>query len=424
MKRNAYIAIILTIFLLTGCSKEAEEIPRDDKTIQINIMHYFGDTDTDESAKCFKEIIENEFEEAFPNVQLVQSIYDNGTYKKKIKVLMASGEVPDIMFGYGGGFSQAYVDSGKLLNLDDYINEDYRNRMDMQMQENFIYDGKQYGICFSYWTGVLYCNMGLFEQAGVEIPKTYEELKEVSKILRKNNIQPVACGMLDRWHGQQWINNYTIQLAGAEFYKKMASGEESLDNEILIRSADLVQGLIRAEVFCDDIYNMTSSEAEEMFLEGDAAMIYIGNWYTSSAKERLGDKLAVTQMPVVPGAGFPNDYHGGGINGWMVSADTKYPELATEIAQWLAYRISCYQPQTSTFKIKEGDQVGNIDRINQDILDMYKDKENGGCAWDSIMLPEDADIWLDLCGKLFNMKFNGKGFAKLLKSQIDWRRDI
>ena len=55
---------------------------------------------------------------------------------------------------------------------------------------------------------------------------------------------------------------------------------------------------------------------------------------------------------------------------------------------------------------------------------MYKDKENGGCAWDSIMLPEDADIWLDLCGKLFNMKFNGKGFAKLLKSQIDWRRDI
>ena len=72
MKRNAYIAIILTIFLLTGCSKEAEEIPRDDKTIQINIMHYFGDTDTDESAKCFKEIIENEFEEAFPNVQLVQ----------------------------------------------------------------------------------------------------------------------------------------------------------------------------------------------------------------------------------------------------------------------------------------------------------------------------------------------------------------
>ena len=136
MKRNAYIAIILTIFLLTGCSKEAEEIPRDDKTIQINIMHYFGDTDTDESAKCFKEIIENEFEEAFPNVQLVQSIYDNGTYKKKIKVLMASGEVPDIMFGYGGGFSQAYVDSGKLLNLDDYINEDYRNRMDMQMQGN------------------------------------------------------------------------------------------------------------------------------------------------------------------------------------------------------------------------------------------------------------------------------------------------
>lgn len=409
------------IFILTSCSGEQQTAVQTEEKTTIHIMHYWGETDADESAKSFRKIVDGEFSKVFPNVELVESVYDNATYKKKIKVMMASDEVPDIMFGYGGGFAEPFVNSGKVLALDSYLSDEYRDKMEMDLQHDFIYAGQQYGICFSYWTGVLYCNQSLFDKAGVSIPQTYAELLEVSQQLRANDIQPIACGMLDQWPGQQWINNFTIQLGGAELYKKLAKGEESLDNDMLAEAADLVQKLVKEDVFCDDMYKMTSSEAEEMFLNGDTAMIYIGSWYTSVAEERLGDKLTVAKMPVLPGAQYTDDYHGGGSNGWMISANTKNPELATHVTEWLAYRLSCYQPQSSTFQLKKGNQVKNISKIEQDILDMYENKKEGGCAWDTLMRPESVDIWLDLCGQLFDLRFNGTGFTKLLKSQIEWR---
>lgn len=419
--RKWCLLLVFIAVLLIGCSDnmQTKETENTKEKTTIHIMHYWGENNADESAKCFREIIDNEFEEVFPNVELVEDVYDTETYKRRIKIMMASNEMPDIMLGHGGGFSEAFVNSGKVLALDPYLDEDYKDKM--TMQENFIYDGKQYGICYTYWMGVLYCNQSLFSQAGAEIPQTYEELLLASKKLREHNIQPVACGMLDQWHGQQWINNFTLQLGGAELYNRLAKEEETLDNETLATAADLVQNLVRKEVFCDDMSNLISSEAEEMFLNGETAMIYIGNWYTTTAEERLGDNLRVVKMPVVPGAQYLDDYHGGGTHGLMVSADTEYPELATEIVEWLAYRLSCYQPQSSTFQLAEGDQKRSIDAVEEEILQMYADKQESGCAWDTIMTLESSDSWLDLCGKLYDLRVNGTGFTKLLKSRIEWR---
>lgn len=144
----------------------------DDKII-IRMLHYWGDTDADISSRYFKQILENDFPKAFPNVELVQDTCDNETYKNKIKILMASDEQPDIMFSYGGGFMKSFVDAGKVLALDDYIDDFYKEHMKTDMQENFIFDGKQYGTCCTYGTGVLYCNQELFDKAGAEIPETY-----------------------------------------------------------------------------------------------------------------------------------------------------------------------------------------------------------------------------------------------------------
>lgn len=432
--------------LLTGnsvCAADAE-----DEKITLRIMHYWGDTDADISARYLKEILENEFEEAFPNVELVQEIYDNETYKSKIKVCMAADEVPDIVFGYGAGFSETFVKAGKILALDDYLDDFYKEHMLMDMQENFIYDGKLYGICLSYWTGVLYCNMALFEEIDAEIPETYEELIEVCERFRDADIQPIACGILDKWQAQQFINNYTIQLGGAELYNAIARGEESFDNEILAEAADFTANLVEKGVFQEDMYQLASNEAEEGFLNGNAAMIYIGSWFTSFAEERLGENLEVAKMPVVSSvvesadsvndsgnnnsdnasndsdinsAGVVshiNDYHGGGINGWMVSADTEYPELAADIVAWLGYRLSCYQPENATFIIEEGDEMAEISETSQEILDLYKDKANGGVAWDTLMRSDKADIWLDACTQLFEGKLDGQEFVKVLDSQM------
>ena len=343
--------------------------------ISIRMLHYWGDTDADVSSRYLKEILEEEFPKAFPDVELIQDTCDNETYKNKIKILMASDEQPDIMFSYGGGFMKSFVDAGKVLPLDDYMDDFYKEHMKTDMQENFIFDGQQYGTCCTYWTGVLYCNQELFDQAGAEIPETYEGLLESVKKLRSVGIEPIALGMVNKWPGQQWINNFTIQIGGAEHYKEMARGEASLNDPILAEAANLIENLITENAFCSDMYKLTSGEAEELFLSGGAAMIYIGSWFTTFAEERIGDNLKVAKMPVVPGAKYTEDYHGGGVNGWIASADTEYPELAANIVAWLSYELSCYEPECGSFTVESEDQKMNISPISQQILDMYENKK-------------------------------------------------
>lgn len=134
---------------------------------------------------------------------------------------MASDEQPDIMLCYGGGFMKSFVDAGKVLPLDDYMDDFYKEHMKNDMQENFIFDGLQYGTCCTYWTGVLYCNQELFDRAEAKIPETYEELLDSVEKFRNAGIEPIALGMVNKWPGQQWINNFTIQLGGAEHYKEI-----------------------------------------------------------------------------------------------------------------------------------------------------------------------------------------------------------
>ena len=387
--------------------------------ISIRMLHYWGDTDADVSSRYLKEILEEEFPKAFPDVELIQDTCDNETYKNKIKILMASDEQPDIMFSYGGGFMKSFVDAGKVLPLDDYMDDFYKEHMKTDMQENFIFDGQQYGTCCTYWTGVLYCNQELFDQVGAEVPETYEELLESVKKLRSAGIEPIALGMVNKWPGQQWINNFTIQIGGAEHYKEMARGEASLNDPILAEAANLTENLITENAFCSDMYKLTSGEAEELFLSGGAAMIYIGSWFTTFAEERIGDNLKVAKMPVVPGAKYTEDYHGGGVNGWIVSADTEYPELAANIVAWLSYELSCYEPECGSFTVESEDQKMNISPISQQILDMYENKKEGGIAWDTLMSPKQAGIWLDTCARFFEGRLNGRRFTESLASQID-----
>lgn len=387
--------------------------------ISIRMLHYWGDTDADVSSRYLKEILEEEFPKAFPDVELIQDTCDNETYKNKIKILMASDEQPDIMFSYGGGFMKSFVDAGKVLPLDDYMDDFYKEHMKTDMQENFIFDWQQYGTCCTYWTGVLYCNQELFDQAGAEIPETYEGLLESVKKLRSVGIEPIALGMVNKWPGQQWINNFTIQIGGAEHYKEMARGEASLNDPILAEAANLIENLITENAFCSDMYKLTSGEAEELFLSGGAAMIYIGSWFTTFAEERIGDNLKVAKMPVVPGAKYTEDYHGGGVNGWIASADTEYPELAANIVAWLSYELSCYEPECGSFTVESEDQKMNISPISQQILDMYENKKEGGIAWDTLMSPKQAGIWLDTCARLFEGRLNGRRFTESLASQID-----
>ena len=407
------MAILCIQFLKTDVMAMTQE----EKTT-IRILHFWGDSDTDPSCKYLNTLLSEEFEKDFPNVDLVQVTCDKETYKQKIKVLMAADELPDIMFDYGGGFSEAFVNAGRLLPLDDYLSVFYKQHVEEEDQINFIYNVKQYGIGFIQWQGVLYCNQEIFEKYDLDVPETYDQLKEACRVLRKAGIDPIACGMADKWAGAQFINNFMFQLCGLELYNNMAEVSQSMNNEKVTQAAQSVADLLNEGAFSENMMSMNSGDGEEEFLSGKAAMIYNGSWFARTVSDRLGNKVTAVKMPKLSGAVETEDYHGGCSYGWVVSSATEEPELSVQIAEWLAYNIGTFQPESSTFRIEKEDVRQEEDPLCQQIQKLYENKENGAMNWDVLLTPERASLWLDTCTELMAGFTNGRGFSWTMDAHL------
>lgn len=404
---------VLLLIMALSCVQFTTTIvmAQKEKKTTIRILHFWGDTDTDPSCKYLNILLAEEFEKEFPDVDLVQITCDKETYKQKIKVLMAADELPDIMFDYGGGFSEAFVNAGRLLNLDSYLSDFYKAHVNEQYQNNFIYDGKQYGIGFTQWTGVLYCNQELFNKYNLEIPETFNQLKSVCSEFRNEGIDPIACGMADKWAGAQLINNFMFQLCGLELYNDMSEVRQSMNNDKVVQAAQAVADLLGQGAFSENMMSMNSGDGEEEFLAGEAAMIYNGSWFARTVSDRLGDKVVAVKMPKLFGAVETNDYHGGCSAGWVVSSATQEPELSVKIAEWLSYNIGTFQPENSTFNIEKKDIRQKENTLSQQIQKLYKNKSDGAMNWDVLLTPERANIWLDTCTELLAGYTNGIGFS-------------
>ena len=110
-----------------------------------------------------------------------------GDLDKKVMAGLSAKQFPNIAQAYGNNIIR-YIDSGKIVALDDYINsekygiEDFNDIIEAYRTENSSYpDGKFNSLPFNKSTEVLYINKTRFEENNLEVPTTLEELEAVSK---------------------------------------------------------------------------------------------------------------------------------------------------------------------------------------------------------------------------------------------------
>lgn len=140
-----------------------------------------------------------QFQEAHKDtLDITLQTYSTEDYKTKIKTQTASGDLPDVFTYWGGGMMKDMVDAGLLLNVDDYFAVSSKVSKEQFEDGAFEYyvsgDGNAYDIPLESTRGIFIANKALFEQYGLEYPKTYEDLVEVSEVFKANDIIPLAIG--------------------------------------------------------------------------------------------------------------------------------------------------------------------------------------------------------------------------------------
>ncbi len=106
----------------------------------------------------------------------------------KIVSALAAGTAPNIGQAYNNNM-MTYMPSGKLMDLTDYLQDDFgitaeelAQVVPSYLEENRTFpDGKTYATSLGKSTEVMFYNKTFFDEHGLEVPTTYEELAEVAK---------------------------------------------------------------------------------------------------------------------------------------------------------------------------------------------------------------------------------------------------
>ena len=219
IRKGCTIAALLAVaaVLFVGCQKDdsAESASSEDGPTTIKVWTLWTDTTDDINAVAFRKALETAKTD-LPDIVIEHDATANEAYKTKIKTAMAANEAPDVFFAWGAGFVKQFVDAGKVEPLDEYLADGTAERIKGGANTNFVFGGETYGVTFSQWVASLYCNKALFDEYGVKIPETYDELMQAVKTFNANDVYPITVGGKDKWPAMFWQNALAVRTAGAE----------------------------------------------------------------------------------------------------------------------------------------------------------------------------------------------------------------
>ncbi len=401
-----------------SASSASGEAASGDK-ITITIATDYLENNTESVATNFNAALASAKEYFADKYNIESEAYAIESYKEKIRNLVAADEQPDIFMVWGAGFMSSFVDAGKVAAIDDYISDEAASEIQDGSLDMFTFDDKTYGLTSSKWVGSLYCNTALFDEYGLELPTTYDELLDVCAAFRENGVQPIALGAKDQWPCQQYINEFTIQLAGAEETNKMVFKETSVDNEYVAQATDYVIEMINAGCFNDNFMGLSNEEAYASFTRGECAMMYTNSNYSSQAYEEgsaVADSITAIRFPLLSDAVTSTDYFGGSIDGLCMSANCEYPEETYEVMEYITREWARNTGVLSTWDLDDLAESYEVDTV---IADFSSDATGYALAWDTLYDSNDAQTWLDLVSEVYSGNITeGSDFAAQLQAAV------
>jgi len=309
-------------------SEIAEKIAKLPQPVQLT----FWQTHNAEETATLKDIIAD-FEKAHPNVKIKMDTVAFAEAQTKFKTAAKAGQAPDC-FRCEVAWTAEMADLGYLTPLDDYLTAaDKASYLDMPMRVA-QYQDETWGLPQVTDCLALLYNKRILKEAGVEPPRSMDELVEVGKKI--TNPEKKVYAFAYPANDSYFMLPFIWAFGGGLIDEK--TGEILIANEGSVRGLQFMLDLrnkykIVPPTF--DIANDYNNQLED-FKGGRIAMIFMGPWATAniltgSEFKNNPSNLGVAMLPSGPaGSGSPIGGHC-----YVVSASCKNPDIAFYFLDWI-----------------------------------------------------------------------------------------
>lgn len=167
-----------------------------DEAEEVTLSFFTAQPDRTTGMGAIEQQIIDAYMDANPNVTIEVEALQDEPYKDKIKIYSSVNDLPDIMHTWGqSSFIDPLINNELLHELDP---DDFADLGFIEgSMDGFSKADSLYGLPKNTDFLVLYYNKRIFEENGLELPETQEDLVEVSQQLRESGISPIAVNGMD-----------------------------------------------------------------------------------------------------------------------------------------------------------------------------------------------------------------------------------
>lgn len=317
--------------------------------------------------KAFYEKIAEDYKKATGD-EVRFTAYKNTEYATVLSAALAGGGGPDIIQARSYGGLANLSDAGYLLPLTPKTVPNLANFTDSVLNGVRGYKPPHnqniYAVPFAIQSpGIIYNRKLLADNGFTTLPKTWDELKAMSRALKAKGVTPMANGTRHAWtlehlFGVVGANFY----GGTPFFAGVMSGSKRFTDPEFVAALQEVAAL--REFMPPNALGVGEPESRMLLATGKAAFFIGGGWNIDSILE-LNPKLELEMTGAPPlkvgGPSWVPTYVDGG---YAINATSKNREAA---AKFLNYLASVEYGQRFADELRQASAVPGV-RINDPLL--------------------------------------------------------
>lgn len=349
------------------------------KAVELTVVTAYGSDDGNRGN--YEEACKG-YEEASGNKVIDNSGTSNEEWKARIMMDFQTGAEPDVLLYFNGIDSNALVEGGKVVSIDEIRAEypDYASNMKDSAMGASPLDGKNYSVPVNgYWEG-LFVNKNILSDCGVAIPGadyTWDQFLQDCETIKSKGYTPVAASLQEvphYWFEFCTYNNGTRAQhellpanSGDEIGKTWAAGLEDLKT------------MFEKGYFPVNTLTASDPETCQMLVDDQAAFLIDGSWKVGYFQDNADniDDFTVTYVPA-KGERKATDMIGGLSMGYYITRKAwDDPEKRDACVQFVQYmttdEVVSKFGATSVTALKNGTiPPEDADSLVQAALDMTK----------------------------------------------------
>ncbi len=341
-----------------------------------------------------------------PNVTFELENIGHDTLTQRVQQLAVNNNLPTLFNNDAGPGLAELIDNGYVLNVEDTFKQlgiyDKINPAAAALVSSITEDKGVYALPLELNIEGFWYNKQLFADNNLKAPTTWDDMVATAAVFQEKGIQPFAVAGKEKWPVTRLLVAYAVRKYGADAMTRVKNGELKLTDPGFVEAAQALKDLAKNGYLGVSPNTIDYATALDQFLQGKAAMYFMGSWelrsFNDPEKALLGmDNIGFFNAPLVKdGKGTLDDFS---INVGTVTSISKASYNET-VGAWLKCVFSKYGDRAmSELGMITGFKVENppseLTPLTQFVLDHLGAAKNAYLPWESLFNPKAGQVAAD-----------------------------